>query len=143
MSFHEKSAFAMLATLLIIYGGYFRTAFAMYETGVVTMAAAGPMMIGAVIGIIVLSIVFHTTIAIFSARNSEDNLDQQDERDRLIRLRGDARSSYVLGAGIIAAIAMTFLEHDSFVVGNVLLASLVLAEIAKTLLVILDYRRGL
>lgn len=143
MSFHEKSAIAMLAILAIVYGGYFQSAFELHQTGVTTMRESGSGMIGAVIGIIVLSILFHTVIAVFSPKEEAKTLELKDERDKLINIRSDAHSSWILGFGIFAAIAMTFFEKSYFLIGHVLLASLVVTEMIKYLFVIYHYRRGI
>lgn len=140
MSFQEKSNLAMLAITLGVFGWYF---------GVVILplarleaapppAAAGGLMIGLVIFLVVLSVLAHILLAALNPKQAESS----DERDRAIETRADARSGYVAGAGVAWGIGLLVFGTEPFWVANALLGALALAEIFKGVLRAVDYRRG-
>jgi hypothetical protein len=142
MSFHEKSAITMLGTIVFVYGWYFLKIFQMTAAGPVETAAVGPLLFGMVVGIVVLGVIAHILIAAKAAIAGEEDVDASDERDKFIEMSANSKSGYVLSVGTLAALALSLLEFSNFMVAHVLLASLVLSEIAKLSLKILAYRKG-
>lgn len=103
--------------------------------------------VAAVIMIVVLQVAGHILIAVASKAEGGD------ERDRLIEMRSDQVLGIVLGIGVISTVghilAAGFLEQPSVValaspfgILNLLVASLVIAEICACLTRIWLYRRG-
>jgi len=103
--------------------------------------------VAAVIMIVVLQVAGHILIAVASKAEGGD------ERDRLIEMRSDQVLGIVLGIGVISTVghilAAGFLEQPSVValaspfgILNLLVASLVIAEICACATRIWLYRRG-
>jgi hypothetical protein len=103
--------------------------------------------VAAVVMIIVLQVVGHILIAVISKPGDGD------ERDRLISMRSDQVLGIVLGLGVISTVghilAAGFFEQPSvlalaapFGILNMLVASLVIAEICACMTRIWLYRRG-
>lgn len=139
MSFQEKSAWAMLAALLITYGWYFADVLPQAMAGDIPLDAVDGKLLAMIVVVIVLSIIFHIVIAVTTGGEDE----AEDERDRLISWRADARSSYALGLGAVGALLMMLAGWPVFWIAHTLLAGLVLSEIVRSVLRIADYRFGL
>ncbi len=134
MSFKEKSAWIVLAAMLWIFGGY---AWALYQAGSFGAGTTG-MMFGTIIGFIIVVVVGHIVVAIFSAKPGDD---AEDERDRLIELKADSLSGYVLGAAALGALALALFE-GAYLIANVLFLGLAASEIIKNGWQVALYRRG-
>lgn len=138
MSFQEKSNLAMTAIFALVYGWYFSTVIPpALETGGSVEAVKG-LLFGAVVFLVVGGIVGHILIVMLAPNEP----DTADERDKVIEMRADARTSYLLGFAAITAVGMALLEVSAFWIAHVLLAGLVLGEIAKGVMRAIDYRRG-
>jgi hypothetical protein len=98
----------------------------------------GPYLLAAVLLLVFGGIIAHILIAMAAP----DEADNPDERDRMIEMRADARSSYVLGTGAILALGLALMELHVFWIVNAILAGLVLGEIAKGVMRALAYRLG-
>lgn len=144
MTFHEKSAAAILVLTVVIYGSYFFSAFAGYsvEDGRSLLEQA-PHLIWAVVLMIVFSIGAHIVITIASGKEDRDDAGVQDERDTMILSKSGNYASSVLALGVVVAIGALILETPSFLIAHFLLAALVISEIIKNVLVLVLYRRGL
>ncbi len=138
LSYREKTLYASLAAELAVYGPYFF----LHQQNSVNKVA------GMIAAIIVLEIILQSAIAAFTRNRVTD------ERDRLIELRG-YRAGYltltslmVIGLGMLWFHAIVgHLQLDSRMVGlhflNVFFGMLVLADITKTAVQIVAYRRAL
>lgn len=95
MNFHEKSAWACLLSIVVIYGPYFLLVFRY------PMAYIGLFGL-AVIALAVLLAVFHIINAIVtpSIRNKGD-MPAQDELDRMIEMRAAKLSGIVLSVAVM------------------------------------------
>ena len=138
MSFQEKSAWAMLLIIAGVYGFYFVDVLPEAMNDPVSLESVAGRLFRMIILLVGLGVVAHIAIAILNPSQS----DEADERDRYIEMRADARSSYVMGAGVLTALGMALLEQPIFWVAHVLLAALVLGEMAKSIFRIIDYRFG-
>ena len=136
-SFTEKAIWIQLAGMVLLLGGYFTGAGMLLAEGVTGIAPFIPLFIVTMILLVVFQAAGHAVATLTSP--SED----ADERDRLIAWRAEARSSYVLGAGLIGAVACLVLAVDTAWVANVLLLSLALSQVLCCLLQIVSYRRGI
>lgn len=138
MSFQEKSNWVMLVALGLAGAWYFGDIAGALATRDFTPGAIGRDFIVMTVAIVLVAVPAQILVAMLNPSEA----DEQDERDRLIEMRADARSSYVLGAGAIFAINLAIFGIDVYWVANAVLAALLLAEIAKAVLRAVDYRRG-
>lgn len=138
LSYREKSLYASLAAELLVYGPYFF----LHQQNSVNKVA------GMIVGIIVLQILVQSVIAMFS-RNR-----MTDERDRLIELRGYRAGYLTVASLMVLGLALLWfhatvghLQLESRMVGlhflSVFFGMLVIADITKTVVQIVSYRRAL
>ena len=83
--------------------------------------------------------VAHIAAAVMSPRDASA---PQDEREKLITLKANSASGYVLATGVVMTIGVIFLGVKDFLVINLLFFSLVLSEVYKNVNQIVLYRRG-
>ena len=136
-SFEEKSVWIQLSSLVVGLGGYLVVAGLMLSDGVSALPAFVPVFAVAVVLIVAINVAGHVVAAIASGG------DGADERDRLIGWRAESRSSWILGIGVIGAIIALILSVDGVWVAHLLLISLFSSEVAKEVLQIVSYRRGI
>jgi len=138
MSFKASVTAVMLVVLGIVYGWYF--AQVLIEAGSTPVAdiAYQDLLLVMVAILVVLSIIGVAIVAVLRRRESG----QEDERDKVIEMRGDQVGSYVLAVAALAAMGLAMLEGEYFWIAHVLLAGLVLSEMAKAVVMLLAYRRG-
>jgi hypothetical protein len=138
MSFPEKSAIVMTATLAAVYGTYFAVVLRWLANAPAEEIVYQPLMIVATIPLAIFAAVSHIIIAIANPKAAE----AYDERDRLIDLKGEQVGGYVLAVGVFAGLVLTMMEVPYFFIANALLAGWVLAEITTGAIKIVLYRRG-
>lgn len=138
LSYREKTLYASLAAELFVYGPYFF----LHEQNSVNKVA------GMMVTIIALQIILQSFIAALTRNRVTD------ERDRLIELRG-YRAGYltlaslmIVGLGMLWFHAMVDHFHlESRVMGlhflSVFFGMLVVADITKTVVQIVAYRKAL
>ena len=136
-SFEEKSVWIQLVSLVVGLGGYLVVAGLMLSNGVTALPPFVPVFAVAIILIVAINIAGHVVAAI------NGGADDADERDRLIGCRAESRSSWILGVGVIGAIMALILSVGSVWVAHLLLISLFVSEVAKEVLQIVYYRRGI
>ncbi len=149
INFHEKSAWAVLISTVVIYGAYFVAVFAMPAAEVGAPITLFFLLVGAVVAQIIALTVSHILFAVREAPEAED------ERDRLIDLKSDRVGAWVLAAGamliVLALIAGGTIGAASdsswnipgpFIMGNLLLLVFVLSEIVKRVSQVVHYRKG-
>ncbi|MPY86745.1 MAG: hypothetical protein GEU99_02365 [Luteitalea sp.] len=149
MPFEEKSAWAVVASTVLVWGAYFSAAVALPAPPDVKPFPLFFFFIGAVVAQVVILVVAHIAFAIRAAPGPTD------ERDRLIELKADRNGDWVLSVGTMC-VALVLIWGGTFnalpfppwsmpapyVFGNLLVLLFVLAEIVKRLLQIAYYRRG-
>lgn len=136
-SFEEKSVWIQLISLIVGLGAYFVVAGSMLFGGVSVLVAYMPLFAVAVAFIVAVNVAGHIALAVAG------RTDGPDERDRLIRWRAESSSSWILGAGVIVAIGCMTLSVGEVWVAHLLLLSLFIAEVAKDIVQIVYYRRGI
>ncbi len=109
----------------------------MLSNGVSVLPPFVPVFAVAIIFIVAVNIAGHVVAAIASRP------DEADERDRLIGWCAESRSSWILGVGVIGAIMALILSVGGVWVAHLLLISLFGSEVAKDVLQIVYYRRGI
>jgi len=135
--FEEKSVWIQLISLVVGFGFYFVVAGSMLIGGVTVLAAYMPLFAIAVAFIVAVNVAGHIAVAIVSRP------DGPDERDRLIGWRAESNASWILGAGVIAAIGCMIISVGDVWVAHLLLLSLFTAEVAKEIVQLVYYRRGM
>ncbi len=136
-SFEEKSVCIQLVAITVAMTAYFLVAGQMLADGVRAMPAFATLFTTAVVGLVVLLIMGH---AVSAATNRPEG---RDERDRLITLRAECYSSWVVVAGVFGAVACLVGGVDNVWTAHLLLLSLALSEVLGGVLQLVAYRRGL
>lgn len=140
MSFHEKSAWIMLATVTAVYGWYFlNLASALPPDG--AQAAGIPYrgdILFTVIVLVMLAIASHITLAVLAPKEA----DTFDERDRQIDHAGEYIGGHLAGATAVLGLGLAIFEQPHFWIANALLAGLVIAQIVTCGIKVVLYRRG-
>jgi len=95
-------------------------------------------MVPVVILLVILAALAHSVIAIAAPSQAGS----QDERDRLIGLRGQRIGGYVLATGTVAGLGLAMVQADTFWIAQVLLGALVIAEITEGATKLVLYRRA-
>ena len=67
---------------------------------------------------------------------------RQDERGRLIALRSERLSGYILAVGMFAGIVLAMLQTETFWIAQALLGAWVLAEVSEGVAKLVLYQRG-
>lgn len=138
MPFQEKSAMAMAVILALVYGTYFAIIGRWIATTPAEEIAYQPLLIIATIPLALLASLSHIVLALVNPRAA--NL--EDERDRIIAIRGEQVSGYVLAVGIFAGLVLAMAEQPHFYIAHALALGWVVAQIIEYMMVIVLYRRG-
>ena len=144
MSFYEKSNALMLGAIVLVYGTYFALVLGaplISGTGFDTeigLPMSNGLMLATVLALVAIAVVGHILIAITNPKDA----DSQDERDKLIEMRGDQRGGLVMAACAVCAMGLAMIAMPHFWIVNMILGGLVLGEIVKAVSKLIDYRRG-
>lgn len=148
MSFREKSAWASLAVMLVVFVPYFAHMFRLFERDELGVGTVVGQFISAVIFQVILLIVVHIVIAIRSRQ------EPKDERDLAIESKSFKIGYYVLVSACFAGIpsvlgAVLGIHPESAprlmtlpFLSQLLLLCFVFAEAAKYITQVFCYRRG-
>ncbi|MGE0742102.1 MAG: hypothetical protein AB7O98_12230 [Hyphomonadaceae bacterium] len=138
MSFREKSAWIALATYGGVFGAYFFFLWQSWDDRYGQPLSIG-LLAAAVLGLVVVA----TTLTIIAAvLNPKEANAAADERETLIDLKAERIASYTLSAGVVCLIGALLLGWNPYLVANLLLASMVIAELVKATAQILYFRAG-
>ena len=138
MSFREKSAWVALITYALVFGAYFFALWRGWDERWAQGLSIG-LMIGAVTTLIIVAVVLNTAIALFNRREANA---RADEREALIDLKAERIGSHTLSAGVICMIGALLIGWNAFLVANLLLAAMVIAELVKAIAQIVSFRLG-
>ena len=138
MSFQEKSNLVMTVIIALVYGVYFAMVIPPALTDGPSMERVGPYLFAAVVFLVIGGVVAHILVAMAAPKDA----DEADERDRLIEMRADARSGYVLGTAAVLALGLALMELPLFWIVHMILGGLVASELVKGILRAIDYRVG-
>lgn len=151
ISFQEKSTWISLLATSAVAAWFFSQSiplvFAADLPNKAQLAAFTSLSVVAVVMLVILQVIAHILVAIISKH------EDADERDARINMRSDQVGGIVLGIGVFSTIAHIlaagFVEQESVValgspfgILNMLVASLVIAEVVACLVRIWMYRRG-
>ena len=144
MSFREKSLWVMVAALLLasfFYGH--AVAYVSHEQFETvpwhTMRVLAPMVVlfhVAVAVLVLFAVVGHAVIALLDRRTTED------ERDRLIALKGAHVGGIVLAVGVFFALWLAVASNGNFWFTQILLGFWVLAQLTDYIVQLWLQRRG-
>ncbi|HWD47451.1 MAG TPA: hypothetical protein VHM23_27705 [Actinomycetota bacterium] len=138
MSFQEKSAIAMIGALALVYGAYFTIVGRWLTVTPADEIVYQPLLVVAIVPLVVLAVVSHVAIALTNPKEAG----AEDERDRLIALRGERVAGYVLAVGVFVGLVLAMVELPPFFIAHALLLAWVLAELVEGATRIVLYRRG-
>jgi hypothetical protein len=136
-SFEEKSVWIQLVSLVAVLGSYFAIAGLMLSKGVMVIAAYVSLFIVAVVLLVIVLVAGHIVVAVASKPEG------RDERDRLIGWRAESNTGWILAVGVCAAITGLVASIENVYVAHLLVLSMLLSEVAKCVLQLVYYRRGL
>ena len=136
-SFEEKSVWIQLVSMLLVMTGYLFVAGRMLASGVDAVAPFFIVFIVASVAMVVILVVGHIVAALTGPA------DPADERDRQIGWRAESRSSWVLGASVLIAVAALSLGLSTAWIANLLMVSMFVSEVLKYTLQLWYYRRGM
>lgn len=92
--------------------------------------------------LIVLLVVIYIVGAILCTALDRFKDYEEDERDKLIRLKGRRSASYILALGVAVGMACAFFTQGNFWVMHALLGTLVVSQLIESATQIFYYRRG-
>ena len=138
MSFREKSAWIALVTYGAVFGGYFSVLGQAWDEASGQGLSIG-LLVAAVVALIIVATVLATLAALL---NPKEATAPADEREAMIDLKAERISSYTLSTGVVCVIGALLIGWDGFLAANLLLASLVVAELVKAIAQIVHFRRG-
>jgi hypothetical protein len=99
--------------------------------------------IGLLVAAVIALIVVITVLSVVSAiLNPKQAAAPADERETLIDLKAERIASYTLSIGVVCLIGALLVGWNGFLVANLLLASLVIAELVKAVAQIAFFRAG-
>ncbi len=136
-SFEEKSVWIQLISMMVALGSYFAVAGLMLSKGVTVLVAFVPLFIVTVVLLVAVLVVGHVVVALASKPEG------RDERDRLIEWRAESNSGWILAVGVLAAITGMVVSIDNVWIAHLLMFSMLLSEVAKYVLQLFYYRRGM
>ncbi len=148
LSYQEKSILGSLLAMVIVYGYYFANALRHADEPEFGGGGIGRLIL-AVVAIIVIQIVYHIILAL------ESKPEPKDERDVLIECKAYRNGYFALATGaflVIGAVILAALARDAapariiatpFLIVNLVLLFMVLAELVKLLTQLFYYRKGL
>jgi len=139
MSFREKSAWISLLLYLGIYGFYFGQVAVALTRGQADGAHFLGLFWQSVVMFVVATIVLTIIAAVLAPKDAQA---PQDEREKLITLKANSASGYVLASGVVLVIGAVFYGADEFLTLNLLFFALVLSEVYKVAAQLVLTRRG-
>lgn len=138
MSFREKSAWISLLTHAVVYGAYF-----ILLASIWSEPFRGPlgvtMIFAAVVAFVAIAAVLHILAALTGLKDANAPV---DEREQLIDLKAERVASFALGVCVVMSMGALLLDWNGFLVANMLLGALVLAEVVKAGAQIVYFRAG-
>ena len=140
LSFQEKSYWASLIIMSVVWVNYFVRIQPALVDGSLSREDSIGLFIGAVVILVILEIITHIVLA---ATNSKAADQPADERDKSIKRQAGNIAGWVLGVCVvmIGGFAM-FKEVSSVLVANLLLLALVMSHCVDYALALFYYRRG-
>jgi hypothetical protein len=149
MSYKEKNVAVSLVTFTLILGFYLIQVAQMLRGGGLTndiFGLWGGIVVLGIIATIVLTIITHIGFAIFEViKTGEEDPkidDFEDERDKLVDLRGAQVAYLVSSIGTLLAMLTFVLGQSPYVMFSLLILSGLVAQVLGDIFRLVLYRRG-
>lgn len=140
ISFREKSIWASLIIMSVVWVNYFVRIQPALVDGTINKVESIGLFIGAVVALVILEIVVHIGLAVSNVKTADE---PADERDKLINAKAGNIAGWVLGICVFMISAHAMLQDlTSVQIANLLLLSLVLSQCADYAMALFYYRRG-
>jgi MFS family permease len=140
MSFREKTHWASLAAVIVAIVGYMSWYSAASAISVAEQIATAAAWLGLGIAVQIAAAI---ALAIDQSAKQRGLIDQlADERDRQFEQRSFASGYYVFVTGACVALASAFVSKALVDIANILIITILVAEIVRLTLLIVSYRRG-
>ncbi|HEX4024007.1 MAG TPA: hypothetical protein VHX52_04785 [Steroidobacteraceae bacterium] len=136
MSLREKTIASQIVAILVVYGFYGAR---LWGQPLTRPDAVGTL-VGITVWMIVVSIVFHVTIAAYA--RSYGKLDRIDERDRLVALLGSRNAYRTLAAGVWCIVVLAIANVPHGLLFYAAMGIFALAELVRLGSELLYYRLG-
>lgn len=132
MSFREKSAWAVALIMLVTGSAYF----------MLVLANPAAPLIGTILPwtllVVILSIIVQVGLALSSPKEAQRGA---DEREQLIGDRAGQRSGLILSTGVACALGVFVIDADGNRLFHLVVASLILSQLADSVYQIVYLRR--
>jgi hypothetical protein len=138
MSFREKSAWIALVTYGLVFGVYFFLLSQAWDDRYSQGLSIG-LLVAAVVGLVVIAAALTIVAAVLNPKEANA---PADERETLIDLKAERIASYTLSTGVVLLIGALLLGWNGYLVANLLLAAMVIAELVKAGAQIAYFRAG-
>ena len=150
MSFQQRNITVSLVTFILILGFYLTRIFQLFQTDSFISTNVfrlwGIIVVLAIVATIVLTILAHIGSAVFQVIKTGDENpkieDIQDERDKLIDLRGTQITYVASSLGVLAAMLTFVFGQPPLVMFSLLIFSGLLAQVIGDISRLVLYRRG-
>ena len=137
MSFHEKSAWVSLISIIGVSTFYF-----LHVSWSLTPEPSGQLVRGllyCIVGFVIIEVIGHTVISIRTPRDAQT---PRDEREQLINLKAVRAAAYVYVGGSFLAVSTLHLGASGITIGYGVLLAFVAAEVVNYATRIVYHRRG-
>ncbi len=149
MSYKEKNVTVSLVTFTVILGIYLKQISQMLRSGGLNddvFSLWATVVVMGIIATIILTIFAHIGFAIFEViRTGDDDPkidDSEDERDKLIDLRGTQATYFVSSIGSLLAMLTFAMGQSPYVMFSLLILSGLVAQVFGDIFRLVLYRRG-
>ena len=139
MTFNEKSAWIMIAALLVAGAGYASSMVAVSNFAGGLVAPIPPLFFVFTGIIVAIAILGHTVVALWRPQEANQAL---DERERMVAYKAGHWSGNIMGFGIVSALVTHLVLFDSSLLFHMVLASLFVAQVGEYILTIALTRRA-
>lgn len=137
LSFREKSAWISIVCLLAVFIPFFWNSYRQF-TGQVDGSSAITVAFALLVAFVVLEIVLHAVVALQAPAEARS---PRDEREHLIEMRATRLAFQVLVLGALAAVGAVHLTRSAWVIQQVVLLAIVVAELVKFTTQVVLFRR--
>lgn len=148
MPFQQKNLYASIFSSLLIFGIYFWRVSVLYTAGRFDGDLGNALIGKSILWLIGGGIVVHIgAMMLFSilfaiAANDPKPSFVVDERDRQFELHAVRASFYIFGAGYVVSMIALAMGGSSFLVFNMIVASMGIATMSEAFMQLYQYRRG-
>lgn len=137
MSFREKSAWVSFVTILAVFIPFFWNSYRQFQGAISGREAVGTAFT-LLAAFVILEILLHVGLAIRAPKEARS---PRDEREQLIDMRATRVAFYVLLVGAMASVGLVHVTSRAWVIQQVVLLAVVVAELVRFGGQILLFRR--